>query len=159
MGAVLVLLGGLAAGYTTWSHAHCGGWTRFPRSSGSLEWTGTECVGITDGSYDIFQPSDQSTQRVEHVILTQNYQAEQAHKAHPERPYITLVDINSFTSLTDSADGLTSEREALEGVAVAQQRQLLAHGATDPIVRVLIANAGQGMRQVRLWRGNWVLSS
>jgi hypothetical protein len=147
MGAVLVLLGGLAAGYTTWSHAHCGGWTRFPRSSGSLEWTGTECVGITDGSYDIFQPSDQSTQRVEHVILTQNYQAEQAHKAHPERPYITLVDINSFTSLTDSADGLTSEREALEGVAVAQQRQLLAHGATDPIVRVLIANAGQGMRQ------------
>jgi hypothetical protein len=147
MGAVLVLLGGLATGYTTWSHAHCGGWTRFPTSSALLEWTGTECIGITNGSYDIFQPSDQSTQRVEHVILTQNHQAEQAHTAHPERPYITLVYVNSFTSSTDSADGLTSAREALEGVAVAQQRQLLAQGSTDPIARVLIANAGQGMRQ------------
>lgn len=146
IGVILILLGGLATGYTMWSHAYCGGWTRFPGFSSSLKWTGTECIGVTDGSYDIFQPSDQSTQLVEHVIFSQNQQAKQAHTAHPERPYITLVDIEAFTSSTSSADGLTSERESLEGLAITQQRQLQG-SPTDPIVRVLIANAGQGMRQ------------
>jgi hypothetical protein len=146
LGVIIILLGGLATGYSTWSHAHCGGWTSFPGFSSPLEWTGTECIGVTDGSYDIFQPSDQSTQQVEHVIFSQNQQADQAHTAHPERPYITLVDIEGFTSSTGSADGLTAQRESLEGIAVAQQRQLQGV-STDPIVRVLIANAGQGMRQ------------
>jgi ABC-type branched-subunit amino acid transport system substrate-binding protein len=145
--AVIVLFGFLATGYTTWSHAHCGGWTRFPGFSPSLEWTGTECVGVTDGSYDIFQPSDQSIRQTEEVIHSQNQQAEQLHAAYPKRPYITLVDVQAFTSLTANADGLTPERESLEGFAVAQQRQLGSHGSTDPIVRVLIANAGQDMDQ------------
>jgi ABC-type branched-subunit amino acid transport system substrate-binding protein len=146
MGVILILLAGLVGSYTTWAQAHCGGWTRFPGLSPSLEWTGTECIGVTDGSYDIFQPSDQSILQVEQVILSQNRQAEQTHAAHPERPYITLVDIDTLTSSTGSADGLTPEREALEGIAVAQQRQLQG-GSTDPIVRVLVANAGLGMRQ------------
>lgn len=147
IGLVLTLIVGLAAGYTTWSHAHCGGWTRFPGFDPSLEWTGEDCIGVTDGSYDIFQPSDQRAYEVEQLLYSQNQQAEQAHAAHPERPYITLVGIQAFTSSTGSADGLTSEREFLEGLAVAQRRQLQASGSTDPIVRTLIANAGRGMRE------------
>lgn len=147
IGSFITLLGVLATGYTTWSHAHCGGWTRFPGFSPSLEWIGTECVGVTDGSYDIFQPTDQSIQQTEQVIRNQNQQAEQLHAAYPERPYITLVDVEALTSSTARADGLTAARESLEGFAVAQQRQLEAHGSTDPIVRVLIANAGRNMDQ------------
>ena len=145
--AVIVLLGVLATGYTTWSHAHCGGWTRFPGLSPSLEWTGTECVGVTDGSYDIFDPSDPSIWQTEQVIYQQNHKAEQLHAADPKRPYITLVDLEALTSSTDAADGLTAARESLEGFAVAQQQQLSLHGSTDPIVRVWIANGGKDMRQ------------
>ncbi|MGH3773812.1 MAG: hypothetical protein ACRDRW_20880 [Pseudonocardiaceae bacterium] len=144
---VIILLGGLAAGYDTWSHKHCGGWGRFPDLSLPQDTIGTECIGITDGSYDIFQPQDPSIKRTVQIIQNQNQSAENLHAAHGERPYITLVDMQALTSSTGSSDGLTTERESLEGFAVAQYRQLQKHGSTEPIVRVLIANAGQGMSQ------------
>ncbi|MEV7099783.1 hypothetical protein AB0M80_43920 [Amycolatopsis sp. NPDC051045] len=114
------------------------------------EWlisTGSQCVGMTDGSFDLFQPSDDTTRQVEKVILEQNHQAETLHAAHPERPFITLVALEALTSSSGTVDGLTTERESLEGFAVAQRRQLSAPAASDPIVRILIANAGRGMRE------------
>jgi len=54
--------------------------------------------------------------------------------------------MEEFTSATTSqSGGLTSERESLEGAAVAQADQLNASGDADPIVRLLIVNAGRGM--------------
>jgi hypothetical protein len=72
---VVILLSGLTASYGKWSQKHCGGWTSLPENSSTLRWTGTECVGVTDGSYDIFQPSDQSIQQTERKIYDQNQQA------------------------------------------------------------------------------------
>jgi hypothetical protein len=145
LGVIVALLVGSTVGYGAWSHAHCGGWNRWPGVSPSLTWTGTECIGVTDGSYDLFQPSDASTQQVEHTILMQNQHAAALSRQFPSRPYITLVDLEALTSATGTADGLTAERESLEGFAVAQLRQLNKAGGSDPIVRILIANAGLDM--------------
>jgi ABC-type branched-subunit amino acid transport system substrate-binding protein len=111
----------------------------------SLTATGTECVGVSDGSFDLFQPSDSSIRQVEQTVLDQNRRAEQLHAASPLRPYITLVDMEALTSSTGTVDGLTAERESLEGFAVAQLRQLSASTNADPIVRILMANAGRDM--------------
>jgi hypothetical protein len=132
-----------AAGVLTWTtyQSHCHSF------DGELNWTGTECVGVSDGSADLFQPSDDTIRQVEQTVLAQNQLAAAEHAAAPQRPYISLVDLQAITSSNNTADGLTAERESVEGVAVAQKRQLEKSGSSDPIVRVLIANAGNGMRQ------------
>jgi hypothetical protein len=122
-------------------HDRCGSW------HSSLSWTGSECIGSTDGSFDLFQPSDSATKSVVSTIQQQNQEAARLHAASPQRPYITIADLQATTSANRTADGLTAEREALEGVAVAQRRQLNKSGNSDPIVRVLIANGGQNMLQ------------
>ncbi|MET8998422.1 hypothetical protein [Amycolatopsis sp. NPDC004169] len=143
---VPVVVVALVAGFVAYrSHDT---WTEHCRSDNPwLTWTGTECVGATDGSQDVFQPSDATIRQVEAVVLDQNHRAEQLHEAHPERPYITLVVLEALTSSNNLAEGLTTERESLEGFAVAQLRQLNAPGSADPIVRLLIANAGRNMRE------------
>jgi hypothetical protein len=144
----LVVLAGVATAYNVYSHNHCAGWTRWPGLNPSLVWTGSECVGVTDGSYNIFQPSNTSLDQVNQVILRQNNEAEQLHQQYPQRPYINLAVVEAFSapsSSTNAANGLSAERESLEGVAVAQWRQLNKKGNSDPIIRVLIGNAGNGM--------------
>ncbi|MGH3623458.1 MAG: hypothetical protein ACRDQ5_16950, partial [Sciscionella sp.] len=147
---VAVLLLGAAVTYTTWSHKHCGGWTRWPGWSPEVTLVDGQCVGVTDGSFDIFSPSDAQTRKVEAQILKQNQQAEQRRKT-TSRPYMTLVALQALTTNPPvTPDSLTAERESLEGVAVAQARQLAKPGVNDPIVRILIANAGAGMHEGRL---------
>jgi ABC-type branched-subunit amino acid transport system substrate-binding protein len=121
--------------------SRCGSW------DSGLTQVGAECIGVTDGSADLFQPSDGPIQQVENTVLTQDQQAATMHDEFPQRPYITIADLQATTSADHTADGLTAERESLEGVAVAQRRQLNKSGSSDPIVRVLIANGGNGMRQ------------
>jgi ABC-type branched-subunit amino acid transport system substrate-binding protein len=139
LGTVVVVLAAGLVGSLAWYRAHCDSW------QSTLTATGDECIGVTDGSFDIFQPSDKTIQTVEQTIYQQNLSAEQKHAQNPQRPYITLVDVEAVTSSDGTADGLTAERESLEGVAVAQSRQLTKSGSSDPIVRLLIANAGRNM--------------
>lgn len=141
LGTVVVLLAGAIVGALAWTHEHCGGW------NSSLRFTGTECIGVSDGQTDLFQPSDGPIRDVEQVVYDQNLRALRQHAADPSRPYITLVEIEALTSGDGTANGLTAEREALEGVAVAQRRQLNKSGPADPIVRVLFGNAGNNMEQ------------
>lgn len=150
LAVTLVVLAGVAIAYSGYSRDHCGGWTRWPGLNPSLVWIGSECVGITDGSYNIFQPSDASLDQVNQVILHQNDQARHLHQQYPQRPYISLAEVEAFSapsSSTTAANGLSAERESLEGAAVAQWRQLNNTGNSDPIVRVLIVNAGNAMGQ------------
>ncbi|HWC84875.1 MAG TPA: hypothetical protein VG756_33355 [Pseudonocardiaceae bacterium] len=141
LGTVVVVLAGLIAGTLTWRNAHCNAWDF------DLHNTGTECIGVSDGSYDLFQPSDPTIRAVEQTVYQQNQQAATEHEQNSQRPYITLVDVQAVTSSNGTADGLTAERESLEGVAVAQWRQLSKSGTSDPIVRVLVGNAGRNMLQ------------
>jgi hypothetical protein len=75
----------------------------------------------------------------------QHEPAEELHRAAPERPYIPLVDLEALTSSSGTVDGLTTERESLEGFAVAEPRQFNTSTASD--VRILIATAGNGMHE------------
>jgi ABC-type branched-subunit amino acid transport system substrate-binding protein len=141
-----VVVAAIVAGAVVKDHqdgvdSHCG------TEIASLIWTGTECVGMSDGSHHMFQPSDEATRQVEDKIYAQNQRAEELHRAHPERPYITLVALQALTSSSGTADGLTTQRESLGGFAVAQARQLTDSTASEPIVRILIGNAGKGMQE------------
>jgi len=136
-----VILAGAGAFTGTTYHARCNTW------DANLSWTGSECIGVTDGSTDLFQPSDDTIRQVEQTVLRQNECAAVMHASAPQRPYITIVELQAITSSNNTADGLTAERESLEGVAVAQRRQLEKSGSSDPIVRVLIGNAGKNMLQ------------
>ncbi|MGV9677075.1 ABC transporter substrate-binding protein [Nocardia sp. NPDC003482] len=139
---VLALVGGVLVWRgETYLHAHCG-----VRDEG-LVWTGTECVGLSDGSFDLFQPSDEPVRQVEALLARQNRQAEAMQRAQPERPFITLVVLEGFTSSTGTTTGLTEPLEAVEGAVVAQARQLNTSDASAPIVRILLANAGRDLRE------------
>ncbi|WP_216903249.1 hypothetical protein [Nocardia alni] len=125
-----------------WTPAH---WSWSPRATVSR--TGSECIGVSDGSLDLFQPSDSTIGQVENTIVAQNERAANMHGEFPRRPYITVVDLQATTSSDGTSDGLTAEREGMEGVATAQERQLNESGDADPIVRVLVADGGAGMRR------------
>ena len=141
LAVVVVVLAGAAGAVVATIHHHCAS-TDF-----SVYVSNGECVGYSDGSHDLFQPSDVTIAQVEQTIHAQNLAAEQLHAANPARPYITIADVQALTSSDGTPSGLTADREGLEGVAVAQSRQLNRSGTADPIVRVLIGNAGYDMRQ------------
>ena len=143
IGVPIVVAGALLAGFVVKNQdsldSHCG------TSDAWLSSLNGECVGVTDGSYDIYQPSDATIRQVEHTILTQNDAAVAAHQASPRRSYITLVYVGALKSSSGTADGLTAKRESLEGLAVAQSQENSTEDRTSPLVRILIANAGRAM--------------
>lgn len=147
---VLALLGLLVAvpgvSLLRWRGAHCG--VGPSAAAGLLRTAGGECVGVTDGAYP-FAVGNAEMSAVERVIRRQNDEALRDHRLQPSRPYAQLVFVAALTSTSIPPDPLVSEREALEGVAALQNRQLNDRGAADPIMRVLIANGGDRMRHGR----------
>jgi len=141
IGVAVAVLIALALIPVEYSHSHC--WT----FHATLDRNGSECVGISDGSFDLFQPSDPTSRQVEHLIYEQNRSAERLHAMFPQRPFITLAEVEATTSSDGTVDGLTAQRESFEGVATAQRQQLDQSGDADPIVRVLLVNAGKDMQQ------------
>jgi len=141
--AVIALAATLGVVGFDYRQRHCG---ELPGSSGAawLTTVGDECIGVSDGSH-VFQPTNSHLAAVEQKVHEQNLQAAEQHKASPGRPYVTLVYVSTVTSTDHPPDELVSARERLEGVAVAQARQLALTGPNEPIVRVLIANGGTSM--------------
>ncbi|MEU4312884.1 hypothetical protein [Nocardia sp. NPDC024068] len=114
---------------------------------------GDECIGLTDGSYNFFRPParDQVVQDQIQLVLDtledQNDWTADLHEQHPERPYFTLVNLQALTAPkhgSGTAADLTAERESLEGLVVAQRKQIDAVGPDEPLIRILIGNAGRG---------------
>lgn len=141
VGLVLVVLAGVVTGYVSWSRAHCGDGVWPPSSGSTLEWTGTQCIGVTDGHH-VFDPA---LADVTEKILEQNEQADGVHGKDPARAYITVADLQALTPPPGGTDGLAAERESLEGVAVAQAQAL--RDPAVPLLRVLIANGGTNMER------------
>ncbi|MEV0356596.1 hypothetical protein AB0H71_11085 [Nocardia sp. NPDC050697] len=134
----------LAAGTALWWQdaqwdRHCGSRNR------DLIWTGSECAGISDGSFS-FLPSDDAFRKVEAVIADQNRRAEEQHRINPGRPFITIIVLEGFTAPAGDASVSAGPRKSIEGVAVAQARQLSGPAST-PLVKVLLANAGKQLDQ------------
>jgi hypothetical protein len=142
--AVVVLAASLAATGFGYRQRHCG---ELPGIAGArwLTTIGRECVGVSDGAH-VFQPTNDRLAAVEHKVHEQNVTALGRHRANPKRPYVTLVYVAALTSTTHPPSDLVTARERLEGVAIAQSRQLARTGDDEPIVRILIANGGTSMQ-------------
>ncbi|MFC9688964.1 hypothetical protein ACFTSF_10520 [Kribbella sp. NPDC056951] len=141
--AVLAGCGGLVAldSSSDWKRAHCD-LSRSDPDAHTLrrEVTG-ECVGIAPHGYAFGIP-DEDVRRTLATIAKLNAEAEQIHHDSPRRPVVTLVHISALLG----GGGRQYAREALQGVASAQRRQLDKNGETDPVLRILPASAGSGMR-------------
>jgi len=142
--AVALLCGGGAYALDTradWRQEHCG-LDGFNADAVTVrrEPTG-ECVGIAPYGY-AFGVSDDGIQKTLATIARQNGEAERIHRKTPSRPIVTLVHISSLLGRS----GLQYARESFQGAASAQRRQLNKQGETDPVVRILPASAGSGMR-------------
>lgn len=150
---VVILLGIPLGGYIKLglddSYNSCGSgftWLGFQSRNADIVRIGDECVGVTDGSNAALLPSGPLFEKVRTTILNQNREAERLHRNQPARPLITLVFAGALTPPPSPAqtDPLVAQREQLAGMAVAQRQQLAKGQDSDPLVRVLIANAGRG---------------
>ncbi|MFG2892409.1 ABC transporter substrate-binding protein [Streptomyces sp. NPDC048248] len=129
-----------------YERAHCG-LNRFEDDAATLRTASTgECIGVSRHGFTFHSPDSALNDTLE-KISAQNTTADKAHKAAPERPLVTLVHLSALLSSTGRSTGqLAYVREALQGVAAAQSRQLRSTGSAEPIVRIFPANAGSGMR-------------
>ncbi|MBF8188101.1 hypothetical protein ITP53_20660 [Nonomuraea sp. K274] len=135
---------GAYAGQTAaWHRSACatGLWTPWTESGRQL--AGTECVGVAEPDY-LFTPGNAEMEQVQAQLQLENERAAQLHEDHGERPYVTIVYLAALTS-TDR-DTLAAAREGLAGVAISQKGQNDAQGASQPFIRILLANAGGRMQ-------------
>ncbi|MER7841932.1 hypothetical protein ABTY98_40120 [Streptomyces sp. NPDC096040] len=130
-----------------WEQQHC----KLPRTdpdAATVETRGAECVGVAPHGF-AFGSQDESLKKTLKKIDEQNRAAEEMHHDAPDRPIVTLVHLSALLSSPGKgkAAGLLSyAREALQGVASAQKRQLNRTGSDDPLLRVLPASAGLNMQ-------------
>ncbi|MBF6222606.1 hypothetical protein IU479_31415 [Nocardia abscessus] len=83
---VLILVVAAAGHAFEWRSGHCGSWNDQVHTSGS------ECIGVSDGGFSLFDPPDSTTLQVEQVIAAQNTRAEQQHKNAMSRKLLRTGD-------------------------------------------------------------------
>ncbi|MEV6286434.1 hypothetical protein [Kribbella sp. NPDC051770] len=98
------------------------------------------CVGVSDGSNSLLLPSTQFDD-VRGLIFAQNEKVRRVH-AETGRPLMTLVFVAAVADQVGIDNALAAQREQLAGMAVVQARQLDRNRDGEPLLRVLIANAG-----------------
>ncbi|MFG1625961.1 hypothetical protein [Kribbella sp. NPDC049227] len=143
MAAVLVLAGCVYAlnDLKDWQREHCDLSSSNP-DAGTLRRQATgECVGIAPNGYAFGVP-DEDVRETLATIARQNDEADRLHDASPSRRVVTLVHISALLG----GAGRQYAREALQGAASAQRRQLDKQGETDPVLRILPASAGSNMQ-------------
>ncbi|MEJ3651379.1 ABC transporter substrate-binding protein [Actinomycetes bacterium KLBMP 9759] len=149
-GGAAVVLAGYGIFGVVHSNEHCGDGFTFlgiePMTS-AVHRIGNACIGVTDGSNPLLFPGS-TFDEVRLKIVEQNELALKVKHEQPNRPLMTLVFMGSLTAVPSAgAEVFTAEPEQLAGMAVAQARQLeKSPQNSEPLVRVLIANAGPRLR-------------
>jgi len=148
----IVLVFGVTIGAYSWQgfRASCDRcadgftWLGFAPDDSDVVRVNDECIGVTDGSNAHLLPHGDLFDQVRTTVLAQNRLTEQQHTQQPLRPLVTLVFLDALTPGPGPVepDPMPAEREQLAGVAVAQRQQLDKSQESDPLVRILIANAG-----------------
>jgi hypothetical protein len=149
-----VVLGLSFGGYAGFGYAdnyrHCGDgftWLGVEPATTSVTRIDGTCIGVTDGSNELLLPG-RAFDEVRTTIHANNQQTVALSKSQPDRPLITLVFMSSAAAQGSSDGVMTAEREQLAGIAVAQAVQLNKPAqAYEPLLRILIANAGPQLRQ------------
>lgn len=113
-----------------------------------------ECIGYSDSSHFRFndKPGQEKLRSVQDKIYGQNQTVRDIwEKSNRTRPYVTIVYLGIFTGrpTTPDEEAYSAEREELEGLAVAQYQGIVVSAtAPDPLLNIVIANAGQQMKYV-----------
>ncbi|MFD0884263.1 hypothetical protein ACFQ08_06825 [Streptosporangium algeriense] len=129
-----------------YQNAHCGLDSSAADSSTVQTMPTGECVGVAPYGF-AFQVADVKLRNTIQTINELNRKADELHRQDPRRPLITLVHMSALFGAVDrSPQTRAYVREALQGAAGAQSRQLRKAGPIEPIVRIYPANAGSGMR-------------
>ncbi|GAA0585169.1 amino acid ABC transporter substrate-binding protein [Kribbella sandramycini] len=140
-----LLAGGLGlvqrAATQEWERAHCDLSSSHPDAQTLRREVTGECIGIAPHGYAFGIP-DTDVRKTLTTIADLNAEAERIHAATPQRRVVTLVHVSALLG----GGGRQYAREALQGVASAQRRQLDKKGESDPVLRILPASAGSGMR-------------
>ncbi|MGW4350736.1 hypothetical protein ACWELJ_01465 [Nocardia sp. NPDC004582] len=124
-------------------HPSCAQW---PWTTGiAVEEHDNECIGYSADTRRVFT-SDESLNAMQREVFRQNATAEDRHQRDHSRRLISLV---YFAGLTYSAKSRYSHGivEELAGLAIQQRRFNDKQAPTDPLVRIIIANGGEGMGQ------------
>ncbi|WP_156934858.1 hypothetical protein [Pseudonocardia spinosispora] len=157
LGTAGLLVAAGAFSYLWWSQTHCGNGLSWPGLSPTVAWANDECVGVSDDLTVLFSPLDDSARSLNQLVHALNDEVDDRHDQQPARPIVTLVYLGALSVTGPNTGALAAESEGLKGMAVAQRRQLDATASTEPLVKVIFANAGQRMAngvQVAAWIGS-----
>ncbi|MGW3624688.1 ABC transporter substrate-binding protein [Streptomyces sp. NPDC000880] len=152
--ALALALLGAAAAYAInaeqqWQQGHCDLSRSHPDADTLERQAATgECVGVAPHGY-AFGAADERLKQTLATIDRQNDEADEIHRDAPRRPVVTLVHLSALLSSPgkgQASSALSYAREALQGAASAQRRQLDKRGDSDPVLRIYPASAGSGMR-------------
>jgi len=112
-----------------------------------------ECVGYSDTLGYVFNqdPGQDSLRTVQERIFRQNEEVTEVwESSRRRRPLMTLVYLGIMTGQRTGPKEVSyvSEREELEGMAVAQYARMKASASTDgqALLRIVVANGGKQMR-------------
>jgi hypothetical protein len=113
----------------------------------TLSKIGTNCVGVTAGPIPLYGTANSDKlarfDKAQNRIIEQNRMTLDEHRDTPSRPYATIVYVSAMAT---SESALTTNTERLIGIATRQRRLLDQHGPGDPLVRILLSNAGDAMQ-------------
>ncbi len=145
--AVLLAVTGLSAGWAVREHGRCAEW--FGRApSGYLTSVADECVGLAD-HLAVFAPDDASLAAVDAELTDQNAQAEALHRQPSGRPLITLVYAAAVDNQAEDPDNSETIMELAGMLAVQDDQNRLPANGSEPVIRILIGNAGVGTNEHR----------
>ncbi|MEU4443230.1 hypothetical protein AB0K14_13315 [Actinosynnema sp. NPDC050801] len=137
---------GINAANEQWRYEHCGLDQDNPDAH-TLKRIGDDCVGVTTGHVPLFGQADgedlKRFNRIQELIVDQNRRVLEAHARDATRPYATVVYVSAMSA---GRDALASNTARLVGVAARQARLLDRTDSDDPLIRVLLSNAGSAMQ-------------
>ncbi len=112
-----------------------------------------ECIGYSDSGGYVFNhdAGQDSLRSIQRRIFAQNKEVDEVWAgSRRRRPLMTLVYLGILTGQRTGPkeESYVSEREELEGMAVAQYAGMKASASTDgePLLRIVVANGGKQMR-------------
>jgi hypothetical protein len=104
-----------------------------------------QCVGYSDNDDQVFGRNER-LRHAQRAVFAQNAVAERLHRQVPERPYVSLIYFAGLTSNESVPATEHSVAEELEGVLIRQREQNTEESRVEPLLRVVVANGGTGMR-------------
>jgi hypothetical protein len=149
--AVVVVLALVAATAGTWLwprlRGHC---LPSPRSGVAVQWLADagECVGYSDNASQLFG-DDERMLAAQRAIFELNDKAEEFHTADPRRPLVSIVYFSELTRPVNTHGSADSVTEQLIGLLLQQARANVRNDRHDPLLRVIVANGGDEMKQAR----------